>query len=81
MISELYFYFILLNLLLLIIVDVEQNLAPDLFIHTLHVLHEHITSFRVFSFVSFLLNVPINNFSVMSGRSHRVLGITSNFES
>ena len=28
-------------------------------------------------FVSFLLNVPVNNFSVMSGRSHRFLDITS----
>ena len=25
------------------------------------------------------LNVPVNNFSVMSGRSHRFLGITSTF--
>ena len=25
------------------------------------------------------LNVPVNNFSVMSGRSHRLLGITSTF--
>ena len=24
-------------------------------------------------------NVPVNNFSVMSGRSHRFLGITSTF--
>ena len=30
-------------------------------------------------FVSFLLNVTVNNFSVMSGRSHRFLGITSTF--
>ena len=30
-------------------------------------------------FVSFLLNVPVNNFSVMSGRSRRFLGITSTF--
>ena len=26
-----------------------------------------------------MLNVPVNNFSVMSGRSHRFLGITSTF--
>ena len=26
-----------------------------------------------------MLNVPVNNFSVMSGRSHRFLGITSSF--
>ena len=32
-----------------------------------------------FRFVSILLNVPVNNFSVMSERSHRVLGITSTF--
>ena len=29
--------------------------------------------------VLFRLNVPVNNFSVMSGRSHRFLGITSTF--
>ena len=29
------------------------------------------------SFVSFLLNFLVNNFSVMSGWSHRFLGITS----
>ena len=33
----------------------------------------------LFRFVSFLLNVPENNFSVMSGRIHRFLGITSTF--
>ena len=27
----------------------------------------------------FTLNVPVNNFSVMLGRSHRFLGITSTF--
>ena len=32
-----------------------------------------------FRFVSLLLNVAVNNFSVMSGRSHRFLGITSTF--
>ena len=32
-----------------------------------------------YCFVSFLLNVPVNNLSVMSGRSHRFLGITSTF--
>ena len=26
-----------------------------------------------------MLNIPVNNFSVMSGRSHRFLGITSTF--
>ena len=26
-----------------------------------------------------ILNVPVNNFSVMLGRSHRFLGITSTF--
>ena len=26
-----------------------------------------------------MLNVPVNNFSVMSGKSHRFLGITSTF--
>ena len=30
-------------------------------------------------FVSFLLNVPVNNFSAMSMQSHRFLGITSTF--
>ena len=30
-----------------------------------------------FCFVLFLLDVPVNNFSVMSGWSHRFLGITS----
>ena len=30
-------------------------------------------------FVSFLLNVPVNNFSAMSGRSYRFMGITSTF--
>ena len=32
-----------------------------------------------FHFVSFLLNVPVNNFSVISGQSHCFLGITSTF--
>ena len=32
-----------------------------------------------FRFVSFLLNVTVNIFSVMSGRSHRFLCITSTF--
>ena len=32
-----------------------------------------------FSLFVFRLNVPVNNFSVMSGRSHRFLGITSTF--
>ena len=26
-----------------------------------------------------MLNIPVNNFSAMSGRSHRFLGITSTF--
>ena len=30
-----------------------------------------------FCFVSYLLNVPVHNFSVMSGWSHHFLGITS----
>ena len=30
-------------------------------------------------FVCLKLNVPVNNFSVMLGRSHRFLGITSTF--
>ena len=30
-------------------------------------------------FLLLRLNVPVNNFSVMSGRSHRFLGITSTF--
>ena len=34
-----------------------------------------------FRFVSLRLNVPVNNFSVMLGRSYRFLGITSTFES
>ena len=35
---------------------------------------------EMFSFlISILLNVPVNNFSVMSGRSHCYLGITSTF--
>ena len=29
--------------------------------------------------VLLMFNVPVNNFSVMSGRSHRFLGITSTF--
>ena len=29
--------------------------------------------------VDFILNVPVNNFSVMLGQSHRFLGITSTF--
>ena len=33
--------------------------------------------FVVFCFL--LLSVPVNNFSVMSGRSHRILGIVSSF--
>ena len=32
-----------------------------------------------FGLVLFRLHVPVNNFSVMSGRSHRFLGITSTF--
>ena len=30
-------------------------------------------------FICLMLNVPVNNFSVMLGRSHRFLGITSTF--
>ena len=30
--------------------------------------------------VDLILNVPVNNFSVMLERSHRFLGITSTFE-
>ena len=33
-----------------------------------------------FCFVSFLLNVPVNNFSVISEQGHHFLGITSTFE-
>ena len=33
----------------------------------------------IFRFVSLLLNVPVNNFSVMSGWRHPFLGITSTF--
>ena len=33
--------------------------------------------FCVFFLISFRFNVPVNNFSVMSGRSHCFLGITS----
>ena len=29
--------------------------------------------------IKLILNVPVNNFSVMLGRSHRFLGITSTF--
>ena len=32
-----------------------------------------------FCLLKLILNVPVNNFSVMSGRSHRFLGITSTF--
>ena len=35
--------------------------------------------FFLFRFLLFLLNVPVNNFSDMSGRSNRFLGITSTF--
>ena len=35
--------------------------------------------FRKIFFVLLRLNVPVNNFSVMSGRSHHFLGITSTF--
>ena len=34
---------------------------------------------RMYEFYSFMLNVPVNNFSVMLGGSHRFLGITSTF--
>ena len=34
---------------------------------------------KVFGLVCLMLNVPVNNFSVMLGRSHRFLGITSTF--
>ena len=40
---------------------------------------DHHTSGSEDFFFSFLLNVPVNNFSVMSGRNHRFLGITSTF--
>ena len=33
----------------------------------------------IFRFVSLLFYVQVNNFSVMSGRSHHFLGITSTF--
>ena len=36
-------------------------------------------SLSLFCFVLFGFNVPVNNFSVMSGRSHRFLGIASTF--
>ena len=35
--------------------------------------------FRVFVSFRFLLTVPVNNVSVMSGRSHRFFGTTSTF--
>ena len=36
--------------------------------------------FQAFVFwVGLMLNVPVNNFSVMLGRSHRFLGISSTF--
>ena len=38
------------------------------------------TIYRPYSFfVSFLLDVSVNNFSVMSGRGHRFLGFTMYF--
>ena len=36
-------------------------------------------SCTVFGLVLLKFNVPVNNFSVISGRSHRFLGITSTF--
>ena len=39
----------------------------------------HLHLQMVCGFVLLRLNVPVNNFSVMSGRSHRFLGITSTF--
>ena len=41
----------------------------------LHVLNDDLEKI----FIAFLLKVPVNNYSVMSGRSHRFLGITSTF--
>ena len=38
-----------------------------------------VSCYFYFRFVSFLLNVPVNNFSVMFGWSHRFLGIPSTF--
>ena len=39
------------------------------------------TGWLFFRFVSLRLNVPVNNFSVMLGRSYRFLGMTSTFGS
>ena len=48
--------------------------------HNMSIMHRLLNqNNRSFRFVSFLFNVPVNNFSVMSGRSHRFLGITSTF--
>ena len=35
--------------------------------------------FQIFFMVCLMLNVPVNNFSVMLGLSHSFLGITSTF--
>ena len=40
------FYFVTLNILLIIAGDIEQNPGPEIFNHTLSVLHENIRSIR-----------------------------------
>ena len=46
-------------------------------VHPIHYLRK-VAVFRVFVCLFVLrLNVPVNNFSVMSGRSQRFLGLTS----
>ena len=40
---------------------------------------EHQLESPEFFWFGLMLNVPVNNFSVMLGRSHRFMGITSTF--
>ena len=62
-----------------------QACASLEYIHRYSVIpHGSATTYRIVTECRFCLfvlwfNVPVNNFSVMSGRSHRFLGITSTF--
>ena len=47
---------------------------------SLHIAYAHLHNGSMFGLVFIRLNVPVNNFSVMLGRSHHFLGITSTFQ-
>ena len=49
------------------------------FVHYVGPRSRHIQDYIIGSLFGLMLNVPVINFSVMSGRSHSFLGITSTF--